>query len=77
MNNIVWKAWAPPKFKNTVGLPFKMGFGKSTAWRSGEGLIMVFALFASKQRKMANHLFVQCRFTRRIWELLHSPSSMV
>jgi hypothetical protein len=49
MNNMCGKLGHLQSAKTTLGLPSKIGFGRPTAWRSGDGIIAVFVLFASKQ----------------------------
>jgi hypothetical protein len=70
MNNIVCKAWAPPKFKNHAWLALQNGLWtvdrlEKRGWPN-YGLCPL----CKQTTETTNHLFVQCRFTRRIWELL-------
>jgi hypothetical protein len=41
----------PRRLKIMLGLPFKIGFGRSIGFKHGVGLIVGFALFASNARK--------------------------
>jgi hypothetical protein len=39
-NNIIWRAWAPPKCKFFSWLVFKIEFGQQTGWQGGDCLII-------------------------------------
>jgi hypothetical protein len=54
-----------------LGLSSKIGFGRPISYKIVVGLIVGFALFASKSRKPPTiFLSHACQFTIRIWELL-------
>jgi hypothetical protein len=64
MDTIVWKAWAPPKVKHHAWIALQNRLQKR-GWPNC-GLCSL----CKQVTETTNHLFVSCRFTIRIWELL-------
>jgi hypothetical protein len=53
-----------------IGLPSKIDYGRPIIWKSVVGQILAFARFAKQTTESRDHIFIHCRFTIRIWELL-------
>jgi hypothetical protein len=48
-------------FPNMVAIRKIIGFGQSTSLRKEDGIIVVFARFASKLKRWRQHLYSHCR----------------
>jgi hypothetical protein len=70
MNNVVWKAWAPPKCKNHAWLALQNRLWTADRLEKRGWPNCGLCPLCKQTMESANHLFVHCRFTRRIWELL-------
>jgi hypothetical protein len=70
MSAIVWKAWAPPKVKNHAWLALQNRLSmadrlQKCGWPNSGACPL-----CKQTTESVDHLFVNCRFTIRIWELL-------
>jgi hypothetical protein len=70
MNTIIWKAWATPKAKHHAWLayqnrPWTNGRLKNRGWPNC-GLCP----FCKQTTELTDGLFVHCRFTMRIWDII-------
>jgi hypothetical protein len=70
INKIVWKAWAPPKVKNDAWLALQSRLWTVDRLRRRGWENYGLCPLCKQTKKNHNHLFVHCRFTTRIWELL-------
>jgi hypothetical protein len=70
MNNIVWRAWAPPKVKNHAWLSLQNRLWTADRLRRRGWDNCGLCPLCKQTEETNNHLFVHCRFTIRIWELL-------
>jgi hypothetical protein len=72
MFKMVWKAWAPPKVKNHAWIAIQNRLWTADRlWKRGWENCSLCSL--CKQTEETNdHLFVHCRFTKRIWGLVKS-----
>jgi hypothetical protein len=70
INKVVWKAWAPPKVKNHTWLASQNRLWTSDKLRRRGWENCGLCPLYKQTEESNNHLFIHCRYTVRIWELL-------
>jgi hypothetical protein len=70
MNTIVWKAWATPKAKHHAWLAFQNRLWTADRLEKRGWANCGLCPFCKQTTESTDHLFVHCRFTVRLWELL-------
>jgi hypothetical protein len=70
MNKLIWKAWAPPKVKNHVWLALRNRLSMADRLHKRGWYNCGLCPLCRQTKETNNHLFVYCRFTVRVWELL-------
>jgi hypothetical protein len=70
MHAIVWKAWAPPKFKNHAWLALQNKLWTAERLQKRGWTNCGLCPLCKQCIETTDHLFVSCRFTTRIWELI-------
>jgi hypothetical protein len=68
--NMVWKPWAPPKVKNHAWLVLQNRLWMADRLRRRGWENCGLCPLCKQTEENNNHLFIHCRFTIRIWELL-------
>jgi hypothetical protein len=70
MYNIVWKAWAPLKAKNHAWIAIQNRLCTVDRLKTRGWLNCGLCPLCKQCTETTDHLFVSCRFTVRIWELI-------
>jgi hypothetical protein len=70
MDKMIWKAWAPPKMKNHAWLALQNKLWMAYMLQKRGWPNCGQCPLCNQTVEIINHLFVHCRFTIRIWELL-------
>jgi hypothetical protein len=70
MDTIVWKTWAPPKVKHHAWLVLQNRLWTADRLQNRGWPNCGLCPLCKQVTESSNHLFVHCRFTVRIWELL-------
>jgi hypothetical protein len=70
MYKVVWKAWATPKAKHHAWLTLQNRLWTADRLRKRNWENCGFCPLCKQTEETNNHIFVHCRFTPRIWELL-------
>jgi len=69
-NQIIWSAWAPPKCKFFSWLAVQDRIWTADRLRARGWPHNTTCSLCRRCLETGNHLFVECRFTRRIWAVL-------
>jgi hypothetical protein len=70
MYKVVWKAWATPKAKHHAWLALQNRLWTADRLRKRDWENCGLCPLCKQTEETNNHLFVHCRYTTRIWELL-------
>jgi hypothetical protein len=70
MYSMVWKAWAPPKAKHHAWLTLQNRLWTADRLQKRGWPSCGLCPLCKQVTESTNHLFVHCRFTFRVWELL-------
>jgi hypothetical protein len=70
MYKMIWKAWAPPKTKNHAWLALQNKLWTTDRLQKRGWPNCGQCPLCKETMESTNHLFVHCRLTTRIWELL-------
>jgi hypothetical protein len=70
MNKLIWKVWAPPKVKNHAWLALQNRLSTADRLRKRGWDNCGLCPLCKQTEETNNYLFIHCRFTVRVWELL-------